>query len=114
VQVAVDEAGRRDARGVVEVVVPQRVDAAVAQKACVLRLVLADDDEPALTGGFARAPGELGDDVLRRVVGDRLDRVEPEAIHVVLGDPVGRVAGDEVANLAAREVVTVAPLGARA
>ena len=110
-EVAVDEPGRGDARRVVEVVVPQRIEPELEQVGF-LRFVLADEEQLALAGRLACPARELADDVVRAGVEDRLDRVEPQAIEVELGDPVRRVLHDILAHRGLVEREPVAPLAA--
>ena len=66
-------------------------------------------DEQHLTvgrGGFDTR-GELGQDVTRALVLDRVRRVEPQAVHVVLVHPVHRVLDDELAHRAGALAVQV-------
>ena len=112
--------GEGDEGGVVEVVVPERVETvaaglAGADEPCVLRLVLGDDVEAPAGGGRGRADAlvDLGENVAVRPVEDLLRRVEPQPVHVELLDPVGRVLDEELARgsgVGAVEVDRLAPL----
>ena len=111
--------GERDQRAVVEVVVPERVESVAAAggragEARLLRLVLGDDDRLAPARRLAHPAGDRCEDVFVGVVEDALRRVEAQAVHVELLDPVARVGDEELADvLGVRpvEVDRLAPLG---
>src|SRR5579884_593523 len=89
--------GRRDARRMMEVVVPQAVEPAAvdrlrAKQARALRLVFADDDRATSAGRVAYLARHRGDDVRRRFVEDLLRRVESQSVEMKFLDPVARVA----------------------
>ena len=121
-QVGLVAAGQRHDGAVVEVVVPQGVEAEAAplagpDEAHGLGLVLAHDEDPAGCRGLAGAAGELGQDVLVALaeVVDVLGGVDPEAVDVELVDPVDTVRDDEFAHrpaVRAVEVQRLAPVGA--
>src|SRR3954454_11350487 len=86
-QVGLVAAGQRHDGAVVEVVVPQGVEAEAAplagpDEAHGLGIVLADDEDPAGCRGLAGAAGELRQDVLVALVEvvDVLGGVDPEAV----------------------------------
>ena len=118
VEVAVTPAGQRDARGVVVVVVPHRVEAVAAgrgrsERVDALRLVLRHEHDGAGEGGAARRRGELGNDVRTARVVHRLRRVEPQAVEMELADPVLGVPHHELAHrrgMRPVEIDRVAPL----
>ncbi len=94
-------AGQGHHRAVVEVVVPEGVDAVAAllrwpHEPRLLRLVLRDQDDGALAGRASRLARDGGQDVLRRGVVHALGGVETEAVEAELRDPVGRVRDDEL------------------
>ena len=101
-------AGQVGAQGVVEVVGPDAVEpqAALLRRADLLdqvAVVLGDDDGAPVRAGCATDLGDLGQQVARRCVHDRVGRVQPEAVQVVLVQPVAHVLEHEVADvLAAR------------
>ena len=111
-------AGERDHRAVVEIVVPDGVEAAAAvgdrpHEPRVLRFALRDHDDRAITRRAPRARADLRDDGRRRAIEDLLRRVEAEAIEVKLRDPVLRVREKEFPHrtrVGAVEVDRVAPL----
>ena len=53
------------------------------------------------------AGGDLGDDVLGRIVLDGLDGVEAEAVEVILAQPVESVFDDEAADVRAAVIVVI-------
>src|SRR6185437_2354725 len=96
VEVGLVAAGGGDPSAVVEVVVPERVEAVPAGAARTgelrfLRLVLADDDRGAPAGAGTSRRRQLGDDVRRRAVGDGLRGIETQTVEVELFDPVAGV-----------------------
>ena len=102
-EVPVARAGQGDLRGVMEVVVPHRVETEAAalgrqQLLRVLRLVLGDHDDRARLRRFACDLGELLENVRLAVVEDRLRRVQAQAVEVKLAQPIARVAQNEIAR----------------
>ena len=101
--VGLGAAGERDRGGVVEVVVPQRVEAVAAgrhraDEPHVLRLVLGDQENRSATGARPRAARDRRQHVLGRVVVDVLRGVQPEPVEVELVDPVAGVRDEELAD----------------
>ena len=112
-------AGQGDVRGMMEVVVPERVEAVAAivqlgrGKARLLRFVLGDEKDFPVHPRRPGLAGDPGNDVIGGGVEQRLGRIEAQAVEVELGDPVGGVFCDVVANRPAAlavEVRRVAPL----
>ena len=96
-------AGQRDAGRVVEVVVVEGVQPVSSARrgphqAGVLPFVLGDDDDAAAARGGARAAHERGEDVVGRRVEDLVRGVEPEAVEVILANPVLGAGEDELAR----------------
>src|SRR5262249_19112018 len=111
-EVAVAPPGRRYARGVVEVIVPQRVQAESSffdgiELFRALRLVLADQNDPARRGLGTRPRGDLRGDVRSRGIEEALDRIETQSVEVKLPDPVRGVFDDELANGPAHRAIEV-------
>ena len=87
--------GHRHRGGVVEVVVPDRVEPVTAlldraDQPDLLVLVLGDQDDRPLAGRVAGQAAHLGEEVLGRAVVDRMRGVQPQAVEVELVDPVAR------------------------
>jgi hypothetical protein len=93
--------GERDMRGVMQIVVPDGIDAEAAachrsQQPNVLPFIFGDNqDRPVRCGGTRRAD-DLGKNVLFRGVVDVLRRVETQAVEVELVDPIGGIGRDKL------------------
>src|SRR6185369_9432278 len=75
-------------------------------------LVLRDQKHLAAADGGVHAARELGEEVAAAVVLNRVRRVEPKAVDVVLGDPREGVLDEEVADVPAvlaLEIDAIAP-----
>ncbi len=96
-----------------KIVAPHRVQsaAAVACRSGIARIVfvgLGDhiDRAPQFAGQRLHPLLDLGEDVLRRIVFDGLHRIQPQAVEVILANPVQRVLHYVAAHmLAARGIV---------
>ena len=91
---------------VVEIIVPERVEAMAAalrgaHQPRVLRFVLADEHDVAAMRRLPRRPHDGGDHVLVRGVEDGLRRVKAQAVEVELVDPIGGVGDEELADAGA-------------
>ena len=108
-----------DHRGMVQIVVPDAVEAEAAglrrpDEIGVLRLVLRDEDDAARSRRLAGRAPEGGDDVILAVVVDVLRRVEAQTVEAIFVDPVGGVGDGEVTHADAVGAVVVerlAPVG---
>ena len=90
-------------RGVVQVVVPQRIEPEAARglrphEPHVLRLVLGDEDDARGAPPLPDASRDSREDVFVRAVVDALRGVEPQAVEVELANPVRGVLHDELAD----------------
>src|SRR5690349_18483783 len=86
-----------------KVIVPHGIDAEPAgldrqQMLAALWLVLCDHDDSSRLRGCADALCELGEQMRRAGVEDRLRGVETKAVEMKLTNPVTRIADDEVAR----------------
>ena len=88
---------------------PLRVVAPLLDRPPVVVLHLGDDERRRVDPPHAL--GELGEDVARRVVEDRVHRVEAEAVDAVVADPLLRVLERPLAHAVLRVVDRRAPEG---
>ncbi len=111
--------GRHPGR-MVKVIVPARVQAVspflhAAQHVALLVLVFGDHQRRASGRRVAHPTRERRQNVVVRIVDDRVYGVQPQTIHVELVDPIAGVADNELAHRAAIGPVVVdcvAPIGA--
>ena len=112
-------ARQRHHRGVMKVVVPERVEAATTaldgmKERRVLRLVLTDNPRAPLSGALANRLGDLGEDMRPARILDGLGGVQPQPIEVKFLDPVAGVGQHVVAHAGrARPVEVDAPAPVR-
>src|SRR4051812_45105206 len=102
-----------------EVVVPYCVDTETAllriqQQTAILAFVLRDYDDALVACRFARATGDVRDDVPIGFVEDLLRRVESQAVDVEFRNPVASILDEQLAHSGrtpAIEVQRVSPFG---
>src|SRR5262249_4841490 len=102
-----------------EIVVPKGVETAASgfwrtNEPSVLAFVLGDEEDVALTGGFAAVTGDFGEDMIGRVIVDVLRGIETQTVEVKFGDPISGVRSEELADGSgafAIEVNGIAPIG---
>src|SRR5208337_2827309 len=107
---------------VVKIVVPDTIEPVAplimgSKQPRVLRLVLGDKQDASLSARGAGVAADLCQDVLGRAIVDRVGRVEPQTVEMVLRNPVPGV-GDEVladrSTVGAIEVQRISPIIAAA
>lgn len=96
-------AGQRRVHGVVKIVCPDGVESVSTtadwiDQSHVVAIALGDHDDSSAAGSLACYLGDLLEDVRLTRVEDRVRGVEPEAVDVILLDPLGDVLQDEVAD----------------
>src|SRR5271163_5074271 len=97
---------------VMEVVVPQRIEAVSAplhwaRELGVLRLVLSDNKGDSAAPCRTHLPGNSGDDMIVRSIENCLRRVEPQSVEMILVDPVARIGDEELARRSGIRTVEV-------
>src|SRR5205823_3057371 len=94
---------QRDGGAMMEIVVPNRIEIVAAffarlNQFCYLPFILRDQKNFSRLGRFAGGPANRADDVLVRVIMDRVGGIEAEAIEVEFLDPVPAVGDVEFAD----------------
>src|SRR5665213_2822894 len=105
-------------RGVVEIVVPQRVEAIPAglgraHHSGVLRLVFGGDEGFAAACGSPHLPLDRRQDVIARRIENLLGRVEPQPAQMIFVDPIAGIGDEELAHrepIRSFEIERLAPL----
>src|SRR5215475_2403345 len=95
--------GQRDVRSVMEVIVPDGIQAvaalsASADEAGVLLFVFGDQEDGPLSGGASCFARDVAKDVVGRIVEHLLGGIEPQAVQMELLDPVAGVGDEKLAN----------------
>jgi hypothetical protein len=95
-EVRLAAAGQTHHRGMVPVVIPQPIhaidaSAIVTQALDALRFVFTDQKNPARRCGLPRCSCHRRNDVVAGRVLHRLERVEAQAVEMVVADPIGDV-----------------------
>ncbi len=101
--VALPVAGRGDRRGMVEVFVPEHVEAdsapiGFAQQLSALRLALAENQDAPLAGRLAHSMSDLGKDVFGAGILESLRGIDSHAVEMKLVDPVSDIRENEFAH----------------